>query len=748
MSEQRKMVHLSAAIAALAVGLLVYLIDRQPASVYFVPDWLVLAKNTAPIFGGIGNHLPTFLHVFAFVLLTILFVTPGPSKVILICIGWFTVEVLFEIGQITPISQWITGLVPTWFDGIPFLENISNYFLAGTFDSLDLLSIAGGVIAAYLVYLITASKSSNQQTNVKRLKKPKYGYPFVLLISLGLVSIVGSGDGGSEEDSYDFGLTYEPESGSVIDSSAASIRGTTYYPERPPMTDWSSDGCPLIDCPESTVITISWRNQTNGDEGLAAQSIGNSCYTFFGWCRCECIHSWLATVPLELGNNSIVITATYPAVDSRDYGITLTRLLERPTNVTAIAAEERDRIILSWDDVIDADSYVIYWSTSRDITPENAPRLVGVVSPYTIDGLAENVPYYFLVKAVSGEHESNLSDLAWAVPGWNKEQVATDIYPSNDTSIAVDSAGNPLIHYTSGYNNYYATRGTGIWSNSLISEGRTADIALSFDDTVNVSYHNTSGVVFSTLSSGVWSPVSVYDVTPEYDSVDNAALSLDQNNIAHMIYRRSYYSIGTSDDLYYANNGSGFWSRTHIDDVNSFNSFERHTQGGRIYSLAVDDNGAAHIAYVNATQLQYATNQSGSWMTETIDSNNNQQVAVGLDSGGGVHIVYSDFYGNLMYANNTAGTWTTAQIDNETRSYYPSLVVSYNTLHIVYFKAVTNEVRYRTIAAGGFSSMVPLDSFEANDYSLGVRTDIAVDDQGYIHISYLNGSDLMYLSNR
>ena len=146
------------AIGALAVGVLVYLLDRQPMSVYFIPDWISLVNNLNPIFGEIGNYLPTFIHVYVFILLTAIIVAPSPAWIIPICAAWFAIDSLFELAQITPIDQWIAGNVPDWFIGIPFLENTSAYFIAGTFDVLDLLSIAAGTIAAYLTIRISKNR--------------------------------------------------------------------------------------------------------------------------------------------------------------------------------------------------------------------------------------------------------------------------------------------------------------------------------------------------------------------------------------------------------------------------------------------------------------------------------------------------------------------------------------------------------------------------------------------------------------
>lgn len=138
------------ATGALGVGVLIYVFDRQSEFVYFLPGWLSLNSITGDLFGSIGNYLPTFLHVYAFILLTVVVFVPSMTNLIPVCLAWFTLDSLFEIAQLNPIAVWIGNHTPTWFSGIPFLENTTNYFLMGTFDVLDLISIAAGTLAAYL----------------------------------------------------------------------------------------------------------------------------------------------------------------------------------------------------------------------------------------------------------------------------------------------------------------------------------------------------------------------------------------------------------------------------------------------------------------------------------------------------------------------------------------------------------------------------------------------------------------------
>ena len=147
-------------IGALGVGVLVYVFDRQPEFIYFLPGGLSLNSHLGSLFGGIGNHLPTFLHVYAFILLTVVVAVPSITKLIPVCLAWFTLDTLFEVAQIDTIAQWIALHTPGWFAGIPFLENTSNYFLFGTFDVIDLMSIAAGTIAAYITVSVLTRRVS------------------------------------------------------------------------------------------------------------------------------------------------------------------------------------------------------------------------------------------------------------------------------------------------------------------------------------------------------------------------------------------------------------------------------------------------------------------------------------------------------------------------------------------------------------------------------------------------------------
>ena len=152
MTRQRNM--LATAIAALSLGILFYALVRQPEHVYFLPDWLPAHASSHSLLSALGDHLPTFIHVYAFILLTMVVAAPPVSRIIPICLAWFILDCLLECAQLKTIGTWIAAHTPDWFASIPFLENTANYFLFGTFDALDLLSIAEGALAAYITILL------------------------------------------------------------------------------------------------------------------------------------------------------------------------------------------------------------------------------------------------------------------------------------------------------------------------------------------------------------------------------------------------------------------------------------------------------------------------------------------------------------------------------------------------------------------------------------------------------------------
>jgi len=143
-------------LLVLILGSLVYLVDRPPGQTYFIYEssFDISLYNTFPnLFGTIGNILPDFSHVFAFILITAGILSTNKTGCVVLTVFWFFTDILFEFGQ--KFGPAAADLVPAWFESIPFLKNTSVYFQNGTFDWLDMTAISAGSLCAYFVLIKT-----------------------------------------------------------------------------------------------------------------------------------------------------------------------------------------------------------------------------------------------------------------------------------------------------------------------------------------------------------------------------------------------------------------------------------------------------------------------------------------------------------------------------------------------------------------------------------------------------------------
>ncbi len=140
----------------LLLGILVYLVDRPPGQTYFVNKGFIdisLYHILPNLYGTVGNSLPSFAHVFSFILITAGLIASKKRTFIIICLLWFFIDSLFEIGQ--GCSALFIQFLPEWFASIPFLENTTDYFVRGTFSVGDMVAITIGTVTAYFLLVIT-----------------------------------------------------------------------------------------------------------------------------------------------------------------------------------------------------------------------------------------------------------------------------------------------------------------------------------------------------------------------------------------------------------------------------------------------------------------------------------------------------------------------------------------------------------------------------------------------------------------
>jgi hypothetical protein len=141
---------------ALAVGLLVYMADRNAAHAVLLPR--VAALGTGPVFGVIGAWLPSFVHPFAFSLFTAALLPSRSAWRYGACAAWCGVNVAFELGQHPVFKAPLADALQDAFGQTPLTRALASYFLRGTFDTGDLVAAGlGAVAAAGLLYLLQCS---------------------------------------------------------------------------------------------------------------------------------------------------------------------------------------------------------------------------------------------------------------------------------------------------------------------------------------------------------------------------------------------------------------------------------------------------------------------------------------------------------------------------------------------------------------------------------------------------------------
>ncbi|MBF0548658.1 MAG: hypothetical protein HQM08_29780 [Candidatus Riflebacteria bacterium] len=148
------------------------------------------------------------------------------------------------------------------------------------------------------------------------------------------------------------------------------------------------------------------------------------------------------------------VTAVTPqgeSANSQQAGTTPS--LPAPTGLSAIPSD--GKMALSWNNVVGATGYNLYWKTQPGVNRTVGNRLL-VSSPYLQTGLTNGTSYYYVLTAFDGTSESLESDQCSAIPSKTPIPAA----PTNVTLIPDDGKVTVSWNSVSGatnYNIYWAT---------------------------------------------------------------------------------------------------------------------------------------------------------------------------------------------------------------------------------------------------------------------------------------------------
>lgn len=148
----------AAAFIALAVGLLFYVSQRAPGSAQWLPAWALLDGHRTGWLAAVGGWLPSFVHPFAFALLSASLRAPrtaAAAPAFGACAAWWLVGVLFEGLQHPSVASVLLRESATWTAESPLasalVRPLLRFAAGGTFDVGDLVATTAGALAAAAV---------------------------------------------------------------------------------------------------------------------------------------------------------------------------------------------------------------------------------------------------------------------------------------------------------------------------------------------------------------------------------------------------------------------------------------------------------------------------------------------------------------------------------------------------------------------------------------------------------------------
>ncbi len=282
---------------------------------------------------------------------------------------------------------------------------------------------------------------------------------------------------------------------------------------------------------------------------------------------------------------------------------------------------------------------------------------------------------------------------------------------------------------------------------TIDTSGRVSDatsIAVDSSYNVHISYHyefELDGHLMYTNYNNFWTPEFV-DPSDYFDEGFRNSIALDSLDNIHI----SYFSYNEFLDYFalkYATNASGSWVTEEVGGAGEIGTT----------SIATDSSDNVHISYTDLLmqELYYVTNESGFWMPETVESNVDvgYGASIAIDSQDKVHISYCDVTNNVLrYATNASGSWVKETVDSAGWgvSFTSIATDSSDNVHISYNDLWLSELKYATNASGSWVK----ETVDSAGW-VGWYNSIAIDSQDKVHISHRESmvrDNLKYATNK
>ena len=197
--------------------------------------------------------------------------------------------------------------------------------------------------------------------------------------------------------------------------------------------------------------------------------------------------------------------------------------------------------------------------------------------------------------------------------------------------------------------------------------------------------------------------------------------------------------------LKYATNKSGSWVTQVLDDQGDSTGF--------FPSIAIDKNNKLHVSYydLDTTALKYISNKSGVWVKQVVDDGGTNNVgwynSIAVDSENKPYISYYSANNQdlkMAFINSSTGQWAISTVDSADQvGEFSSMAIDYlDRIHISYYDRTNNRLKRAMYYPGtGFSFTTDFGKLPDGVTEGGImpnegQTSIAVDSEGHSYIAF------------
>ncbi|MDH3328738.1 MAG: hypothetical protein OEM01_05840 [Desulfobulbaceae bacterium] len=347
-------------------------------------------------------------------------------------------------------------------------------------------------------------------------------------------------------------------------------------------------------------------------------------------------------------------------------------------------------------------------------------------------------------------HDWKLKYAHWNGASWEVETVDNTGLTGQYTAIALDSNDNPHISYHDFTNKdlKYAHWDGSSWKLETVDSsgscGQWSSIAVDIGGVPHIGYYDwqNNGLKYAyRIGDDNWIPATI-DSSGASGVGQHCSIALDSGNYPHF----SYYDI-TNNHLKYA-----FLNKVGL----TTDTIDSTSDTGRYSSITIDGNDKVHISYYDTDNgiIKYASGNYPVWDIKTVETAGpvlplfDLFTSIAVDSGNVPHIVYGKKNGprtlNLQHAYWAGSAWQIGTIDfskgavgeDQTsialdKKGYPH--ISYTDLGNY---RGNNALMYTHWDGTAWSSSIVDSGLSPNSYYEYKASSIALDSNGYPHISY------------